>query len=791
LSNFKSPLVIVLLFAAIISFFFGEHVNATIIATIIALSAILNFFQEHRANEAAEKLQDRVATTATVIRKGNRSEIKTKELVPGDLIFLSSGDLIPADVRIIEAKDFFVNQSSLTGESFPVEKSASAITTKTSSLGELTNIGFSGSNVVSGSATAIVLETGSRTEFGKIAKNLTDSPVENSFTKGVKSFSYLILRTTVFFVLFIFFFNSVVKQADIFESFMFAVAIAVGLTPELLPMIMTITMSKGSINMAKKGVIVKKLTAIPNFGSMDILCTDKTGTLTKDKIELVQYVDLKNNHSEKVLLHAYVNSLFQTGIKNPMDEAVLNYKKISNHGFEKIDEIPFDFVRKKMSVVAQSNGKRYLITKGAPEEIYKSCANYWSADKKHKFNRAILEEVNKNYHQFSQEGSRVLAVAIKEVGNHKDIYSKKDESEMDLIGFIVFQDPAKAEVKSVLAELKTMGIEVKVITGDNELVTRKICSDVGLDIKGVLLGHEIDALTDDALKVVVEKTTIFARFSPDEKNRIIHALKSNGHVVGYLGDGINDSPSLLAADVGISVDNAVDVAKESADMILTHKSLRVLQDGVAEGRKTFGNTMKYIMMGISSNFGNMFSVLGAVLFIPFLPMLPIQILLNNLLYDFSQITIPTDNVDSEFIQKPTQWNMKFVRNFMIVFGSISSIYDFLMFFVLYSVFKASAPMFQTGWFLGSIATQTLVIYIIRTRKIPFLESLPSAYLMLSTTIILVLGWLIPFTRFGTIFGFVHLPTQLLLILAGLVLCYLFTVELGKRFFYRRFSLFNV
>lgn len=784
LANFRNPLVLILLAAGIVSFSIGEIVDGSIILVIVLMSAVLNFFQEYKANQSAKKLRERVATQAEVIREGKNKEIPIADLVPGDIIFLNSGDLIPADARVISSKDFFVNQSSLTGESFPVEKTKDSVTSHDPSLSELTNIIFFGTNVVTGTATAVILKTGSETEFGKISQQLSNAPVESEFTRGIKTFSYLILRTTIFFVLFVFFFNTFFKHTELFESFTFAVAIAVGLTPELLPMIMSVTMSRGSVSMAKKGVIVKRLSAIPNFGSMDILCTDKTGTLTQDKIELVKYTDIFGQHSEKVLLYAYLNSFYQTGIQNPMDNAVVSFKQIDHQEYEKVDEIPFDFVRKKMSVIVEKGKSRSIITKGAPEEILKSSSYYLEDTKKIHLTAEIKEKIIKTYHDFSKEGYRVLAVSIKEADVHKTIYSKDDENEMELLGFIAFLDPAKEGVKAVLKDLKQMGVEVKVITGDNELVTEKICRDVELEVKGILLGQQIDALTDDALRVVAQKTTIFARFSPDEKNRVILALKAANHVVGYMGDGINDAPSLKTADVGISVNNAVDVAKESADLILTHKSLKELEDGVLEGRKTFGNTMKYIMMGISSNFGNMFSVLAAVIFIPFLPMLPIQILLNNFLYDFSQITIPTDNVDDDYILQPKRWDMKFIRNFMIVFGSISSAFDLITFYFLYVVYKASPQLFQTGWFVESLMTQTLVIYIVRTKRLPFIESLPSKYLLLSTLLVVLIAVTLPYTLVGTFFSFARLPLQVLITIVFIVIGYLFTIELGKRIFYK-------
>lgn len=785
ISNFKNPLVIILLFASGVSFGLGETINALIITIMIFLSVVLNFLQEYSASRAAEKLRERTATKATVIRLGEKQEVKITDLCLGDVIFLSSGDLVPADARIISCKDFFVNQSSLTGESFPIEKTSEKIS-KNLSITDLDNIVFSGSSVITGSSEALIVKVGKDTELGKIAQNIVISKTQSEFVKGVKDFSVLIMKITIFFVLFIFLVNAFFKH-DFLQSLMFAVAVAVGLTPELLPMIMSVTMARGSMKMAKKGVIVKKLLAIPNFGSMDVLCTDKTGTLTEGKIELIKYVDFSGRDSEKVLTFAYLNSSFQTGIKNPMDDAVINFKKIGDQGYEKIDEIPFDFERKRMSVVVKKGDKRYIVTKGAPEEVFKACKFYENIGKLKQLDAESKEKIVKLYHDFSSDGFRVLAVAIKEVGEKRKTYNKEDEVNLELIGLIAFLDPAKKDVKEVLLELEKMGVEIKVITGDDELVAKKICGDVGLKVKGAILGHEIDSLTDDGLRILAENSTIFARFTPEEKDRVINVFKKSNHVVGFLGDGINDAPSLKVADVGISVDNAVDVARESADMIMTHKSLRVLKDGIIEGRKTFGNTMKYIMMAISSNFGNMFSVLGAVLFLPFLPMLPIQILLNNFLYDFSQITIPSDHVDADFINSPKRWNVKFIKHYMFVFGPISSFYDFLTFFVLFWIFKAPASLFQTGWFLESLATQTLVIYIIRTKRIPFFKSLPSKYLVMSTLIILTIGWLIPFTKIGLLFNFVKPSASILLTLAVIVVLYLISAEIGKHFFYKKYN----
>lgn len=786
LTHFKSPLILILLIAAIVSAIFGAVVDATIIGVIIILSVALDFFLEHNAEKASEKLKEGVQTKTVVIRDERQIETNYVNLCEGDIIFLNAGNLVPADARVLIAKDFFVNQSALTGESFPVEKASELASSSKLSISDMKNIVFMGTNVVTGSATAVVVKTGKNTEFGKIASQLNARPEETEFERGIGKFGALITKAILFLVLFIFLFNSIVKH-DVLQSFIFAIAVAVGLTPELLPMIMSVTMAKGSLSMAKKGVIVKKLSSISNFGSMDVLCTDKTGTLTEDKIKLVKYTDVFGKTSENALVSAYLTSSYQTGIKNPLDNALLKFKKIKISDYKKIDEIPFDFIRKKMSVVVEKSKKLSLITKGAPEEIFKSSEYYSYNGRQLRLTKDAFGKIEKQYHELSRQGYRVLAVAKRNV-KYQRAYNKAFEAEMTLLGFVSFLDPPKKDVKRVIKELNNIGIDIKIITGDNELVTKKICSDLGIRIKGILLGSEIDTLTDDALKVKVEQANIFARFSPDEKNRIIHALKANGHVVGYMGDGINDAPSLKSADVGISVNTAVDVAKESAAIILTQKSLDVLKDGVLDGRKTFGNTMKYIMMGLSSNFGNMFSVAGAVIFLPFLPMLPIQILLNNFIYDFSQITIPSDNTDEEYIKKPKRWDIGFIKKFMFTLGPVSSLFDFVTFFVMFSLFGFSTialqSNFQTAWFMESLATQTLVIFIIRTRKTPFLQSRPSIWLFISSIACVALGWLIPYSPAGKWFGLVPLPWHVVLPILGIVFVYLLIVEIVKRIFYQ-------
>lgn len=782
-ANLKDPLILILLFATGLSYAAGQVADGSIVLAIVLMSVALNIFQEGKAGAAVEKLKARVATTAELIRGGQPGkELPIGGIVPGDIVFLNAGDLVPADLRILSAKDFFVNQSSLTGESYPQEKTGEALN-EGSEAAALRNIAFFGTNVTSGSATAMAVRTGASTEFGKIAKTLSEAEDENAFAKGVRAFSALILRTTVVFVLFVFAFNALFKQ-DLLQSFLFAVAVAVGLTPELLPAIMSLTMASGSIKMARKGVIVKKLSSIPSFGSMDVLCTDKTGTLTEDRIALVRYENAAGQVSDDVLLYASLNSTFQTGIQNPLDDAVVAFGKANLGGWKKVDEIPFDFFRKKLSVVAEKDGARVMTTKGAPEEVMKSCRCYHKDGACVVLNDEAEKAIRDRYAALSREGYRVLAVATKEADPAKASYEKADEADMELLGFVSFLDPARAGLPGVLLRLRELGIAVKIITGDNELVTRKVCADVGLEIEATLAGPDAETMDDADLREAVERTTVFARFSPEQKNRVIAALRENGHTVGYMGDGINDAPSLRTADIGISVSNGVDVAKEAADMVLTEKSLEELVDGVLEGRKTFGNTMKYIMMGVGSNFGNMFSVLGAVLFLPFLPMLPIQILLNNFLYDLSQVTIPGDHVDEEEIARPRAWDIGFIKRFMLVFGPLSSLFDFATFFVLARAFPGNAAAFQTGWFLESIATQTLVIHVIRTRKIPFVQSRPSLPLLFSTLAAVAVAWLLPWSPLAPYLQLVPLPGWALLAMAGIALAYLAVTEVVKQAFYR-------
>jgi Mg2+-importing ATPase len=786
LYHFKSPLIIILLIAGLISGFLGEVINVAIIFSIVFMSIILDFYQESKAEKAAEMLKEKVSTTVTVLRNGDKREVKLSEIVPGDIVYLSAGDIVPADARVITAKDLFVNQSALTGESFPVEKAPMVVKAKGTVPTEWNNCLFMGTSVVSGTAMAVVLKTGSLTEYGKIAKRLVEKEPETEFERGIKEFGFLIMQVTFLLVLFVFFINALYKR-DVLESLLFAVALAVGLTPELLPMIITVNLSKGALAMSKKGVIVKRLASIENFGSMDVLCTDKTGTLTENKIKLVLHVDMEGTNDEKVLLYSFLNSYYQTGLKSPLDEAILGYKDINVKDYRKIDEVPFDFVRRRVSVVVEHEGQRFFIAKGAPEEIVKICSYCALRDTILDLTEEFLRKIEQKYYDLSSEGFRVLAVAYKKLREEKPIYTVNDENEMVFLGFVAFLDPPKETAKESIQLLSKAGIELKILTGDNELVTRKVCEQLNFEIKGVVLGSEIAQMHDDALSRVVEEANVFARVTPAQKDRIINALKENGHVVGFLGDGINDAPSMKTADIGISVDNAVDVAKESADIILLQNDLRILEEGVLEGRKTFGNTMKYIMMGVSSNFGNMFSVAGASLFLPFLPMLPVQILLNNLLYDFSQTTITTDNVDSEYIEKPKRWDILFIKNFMLFLGPVSSLFDFLTFFIMLLIFNATEPLFQTAWFLESLSTQTFVIFVIRTKRTPFYKSKPSKLLLLSSISIVSFALILPFTLLGELFHFVKPPFTFLLILVGLIGTYLMLTETVKRWFYKRYA----
>jgi P-type Mg2+ transporter len=783
LSFFSNPLVIILLIASVISAFVGEPVDAAIIALVVVLSVALNFIQTSRSQRAAERLREQVAPSARVLRDGRWAEIPRREIVPGDVIQLSAGDLVPADALLLDACDLHVNQAALTGESLPVEKDAGPPAAADESSTYPRDKVFLGSSIVSGAATATVVATGADTAFGEIAARLSERPPETEFERGTRQFGILITKTVFLLILFVLLVNIVLRR-DPFESVLFALALAVGLTPEFLPMITTVTLGQGAVRMARRKVIVKHLAAIQNFGSMDVLCSDKTGTLTSGETALEGSYDPLGNQAEQVLRLAYLNSFHETGIKNPLDVAIMKHVAVGVEGSRKLDEIPFDFERRRLSIVVEDGGERMMITKGAPESVLSCCTHYETGGRSLPLDEAARASCDGAWRNLSQQGYRVLAVAFKPAAQDQQVWRAGDERELTLAGFLTFSDPPLLDAGAAVEALRGDGVKVKILTGDNELIARHVCSQVGLNAERVISGEEIDRLTPPALAHVAEKHTVFVRVTPAQKHRIILALKGRGHVVGFLGDGINDAPSLHAADVGVSVQNAVDVAKDAAEIILLERNLGVLHQGIIEGRKAFGNVMKYLLMGTSSNFGNMFSMAGASAFLPFLPMLPTQILLNNFLYDLAQVTIPTDNVDRTYIRKPRRWNIKMIRDFMIYIGPISSIYDFLTFFVLLKLFRAAEEFFHTGWFVESLATQTLVIFIIRTAGNP-LRSRPSIPLTITTLLVVGAGMALPFTPLGRPLGFTPLPLSYFVFLVVATVTYLLLVELVKRRLMRR------
>lgn len=794
LSHFKNPLVMVLLAASAVSALTGEITGFVIIWAIVLMSVTLDFFQEYRAGRAADQLKKTVAVRATVLRDGHSQEIPIAGLVPGDVVLLAAGDLIPTDCRLLDAKDFFINQSLLTGESYPVEKHARELPTPAQDFSQAENAVFMGTSVISGIAKAMVCRTGADTAMGDIADSLVTKAPPTAFELGTQSFGMLIMRMTILLVLFVFLINAFFHRPFL-ESFLFAIALAVGLTPELLPMVITVTLSRGALRMAKKQVIVKRLAAIHNLGSMDVLCTDKTGTLTEGRIQLERHLDAQGNDSAQVLQLAYLNSYFETGLKSPLDDAILEHKEIDASSWRKIDEVPFDFERRRVSVLVDQGEKRLLVVKGSPEDILKLSTQYavgetlfaaGEAQDTQPLDEKTLASIQALHDSLGKEGFKVLGIAWRTVALDHPHAVVDDETELIFAGFAAFLDPPKASAAHALKALAADEVDVKIVTGDSELVTRYVCNQLGMPVTGVLTGSEIQQMDDPTLAVRVREANLFCRVTPAQKNRIILSLKAQGHTAGYLGDGINDAPSLRSADVGISVDSAVDVAKAAADMIMLRHDLNVLHAGVMEGRRTFVNIMKYIMMGTSSNFGNMFSMAGATLFLPFLPMLPAQILLNNLLYDVSELPIPMDSVDNNSLAHPRHWDTTFIRNFMWVVGPVSSVFDFLMFFILLKIFDAGEVLFHTGWFIESIATQVLVIFVIRTRGNPF-KSRPSITLAITSLTVVLVAAALPFTPFASHLGFVAPPPLFFLILPVMVLCYLVTVEFVKRLFYRHFS----
>ena len=796
LANFKNPLVILLLVLGIVSYLTGDLRAMIVIFVMVLMGVVLRFFQELRADNAAEKLKAMVTTTATVVRDGKDVEVPLKELVPGDIIRLAAGDMIPADVRVLSAKDLFLNQAALTGESLPVEKKADPAPADIQNPLDLPNICFMGSNVESGSGTAIVIHIGDQTYLGTLAASIVGQRVLTSFDKGINQFTWLMIRFIGVMVPAVFLINGFSKH-NWLEAFLFALAVAVGLTPEMLPMIVTVNLSKGALAMSKKKVIVKRLNSIQNFGAMDVLCTDKTGTITEGKIVLEKYLDVEGDPSDKVLQYGYLNSYHHTGLKSMLDEAVLDHEELEDslkakEKYRKIDEIPFDFIRKRMSVIVEdTTGLNTLICKGAVEEVMNLCNRV-------EINGEVVDMVPDHASKGRQiasdlnsQGFRVIALAYKEMPGATDepTYTVKDESDMILLGFLSFLDPPKATATQALKLLHDLKVDVKILTGDNEIITAYICKEVGMPIEKILLGPQIEAMSEADLDEAVESVSVFARLAPAHKEHIIRALQRKGHVVGFMGDGINDAPALKAADVGISVDSAVDIAKESSDIILLENSLLVLEQGVKEGRRVFGNINKYIKMAASSNFGNMFSVVGASAFLPFLPMLPIQVLANNLLYDISQTTIPTDEVDDEWLTKPRKWTIGEIQRFILFIGPISSIFDYLTFFIMLYVFHAwnNPALFHTGWFVESLFTQTLIIHVIRTNKIPFIQSRASWPLIATSVIIVAVGaWLTVSPLAGTL-GFVPLPPLYWLLLAIMLVCYVVLTQVVKTWFYHKYG----
>ncbi|HVQ81964.1 MAG TPA: magnesium-translocating P-type ATPase [Pseudolabrys sp.] len=786
LSRFRNPLVLILLVAAVISGFTGDVASLVIISTMVLLSVLLDSVQEYRAEQAAEQLKVSVALKEQVLRDGREITIRADQLVLGDVVLLAAGDMVPADGRLLEARDFFVNEGLLTGESYPTEKHVAAEGTANVDVAQAGNAAFMGTSVVSGSAKLLLCATGNATQLGEISATLRHTPPPAALERGVYEFGILIVRLTVLLVLFVLLVNTFFHR-PLLESFLFALALAVGLTPELLPMIVSVTLARGAMRMAKQKVIVKRLAAIHDLGSMDVLCTDKTGTLTEAKIALIRHITLSGADSERVLELAWLNSHFESGLRSPLDAAILEHASSIPAGWTKIDEVPFDFERRRVSVLLEHRGRRILVIKGAPEDVLKLSSRYELSGENdtQPFDAAALARANTQFQTLCEEGFRVLGIAWREEPASQTHVVVADEHDFVFAGYAAFLDPPKASAGEAIAALQRSGVGIKIITGDNERVTQYVCTQLDIPIEGLLTGTELAALSEEALSARIEETNLFCRVNPSQKNRIILALKRRGHVVGYLGDGINDAPSLHTADVGISVDGAVDVAKDAADIILLEHDLEVVERGVREGRRTFGNIMKYIMMGTSSNFGNMFSMAGASLILPFLPMLPIQVLLNNFLYDLSEVPIPMDDVDDELLAQPRHWDIKFIRNFMLVLGSVSSIFDFLTFGLLLWVFNATEMLFQTGWFMESLATQVLVIFVIRTRGSP-LRSRPNPLLAGTSLIVAAVGVLLPYTAIGRWFGFVPLPLTFLAALGAMVGCYLVLAEGVKRWFYRRF-----
>jgi Mg2+-importing ATPase len=784
IAQFKSPIILILLLAAGLSFFLHDPADAFIILVIVLMSGLLGFWQERGAVDAVDKLLAIVQIKATVLRNGASEEIPVEEIVPGDIVVLNAGNVIPGDCLLLDSKDLFVDEATLTGETYPVEKAAGVLPTETP-LSQRTNSLFMGTHVISGSAKALVVHTGKETEFGKVSERLKLRPPETEFERGVRQFGYLLMEVTLVLVISIFAIN-VYFTRPVLESFLFAMALAVGLTPQLLPAIISINLAHGAKRMATLKVIVKRLASIENFGSMSVLCSDKTGTLTEGVVQLHSALDVHGKESEKVLLYAYLNAFYETGFANPIDEAIRTHHPFDVSLYQKLDEVPYDFIRKRLSILVSKGEQNLMVTKGAFQNVLAVCSSAEISEGTIADIAAVQEQIQQRFEEISHKGFRTLGIAYRDVGS-ATLITKDNEVTMTFLGFLILFDPPKPGINQIISQMKHLGVSLKIITGDNHLVAANVSQQVELLNPHILTGRDLHQMSDEALLKQVNEVDVFAEVEPNHKERIILALKKAGHVVGYMGDGINDASALHAADVGISVDSAVDVAKEAADIVLLEKDLGVLVQGLYEGRRTFANTLKYVFMATSANFGNMFSMAGASLFLPFLPLLPKQILLTNLLTDFPEMTIATDNVDKEMVERPRRWDIKFIRNFMMTFGILSSVFDYLTFGVLLLILRATKDQFRTGWFLESVISASLVVLVVRSRK-PFFKSRPGKYLLMVTLLIVSVTLIFPFTPLGKVFQFSPLPISFFLFMGTIVVLYIIAAEIAKRSFYKRKNL---
>jgi Mg2+-importing ATPase len=781
IAQFKSPIILILLFATGLSLFLHNVVDASIIFIIVIISGLLGFWQEHSASNAIQKLLAIVKIKTTVVREGQSQEIPVEEVVPGDVIALNAGDIVPGDCLLLESKDLFVDEAMLTGETFPVEKTVSVLPSDTA-LSQRTNTVWMGTHVVSGNAKAFVVFTGKNTEFGKVSERLKLKPSETEFERGIRRFGYFLGEVTLILVVIIFAIN-VYLHRSVLESLLFSLALAVGLTPQLLPAIISINLAHGAKKMAQKKVIVKRLASIENFGSMNIICSDKTGTLTEGTVKVQAALDVNGNANDKVFLYAYINAFYETGFTNPIDEAILNYQKKDLSEYRKMDEIPYDFLRKRLSIAIIHNDDHLMVTKGALTNILEVCSSVELKEGNIVDIASMQDQIQKEFEAFSNHGFRTLGIAYKKLPSESMI-RKEDETGMTFIGFLTLFDPPKANILETIANLKKLGVSIKIITGDNHLVAASLSKKMELSGNKIITGPELRMMSDEALLRQVGGVDVFAEIEPNQKERIIIALRKAGNVVGYMGDGINDASALHAADVGISVDTAADVAKDAADIVLLEKDLGVLVEGVKEGRTTFANTLKYVFMATSANFGNMFSMAGVSIFLPFLPLLPKQILLTNLMTDFPEMTIATDSVDDQMVEYPRRWDIKAIRKFMIVFGLVSSIFDYLTFGLLLLVLRVNEVQFRTGWFLESVISASIIVLVIRSRK-PFFRSKPGKYLLWATLSIAIITMIFPFTPLGTLFGFTVLKLSTCLLLLLIVVMYIIVAEVAKTIFYRR------